>query len=84
MFYRKSKSLNGDKVVYIARVKKSGPVIARAETEEELDELLAERNGVTVNEVVEQEDEVVEVKPKKTKNGRKSSKILDSLRSGKS
>lgn len=81
MVYRKAKSLYGDKVMHIARIKKGGPVIARADSEEELDEMLAARDG---SKVEKKPKKKAAKKLSKSKDGQKSSKVFDSLRSRKS
>lgn len=70
MAYKKSKSLNGDTVKYIARVKKGGAVIARADSEKELDELLAARN-VPEEELEELGSVILDEKPKRKKKNKK-------------
>lgn len=54
MKYNKSKSLNGDKVVWIARTRKGSRVVARADSEEELGLLMS---GQSMKKVVMEDEE---------------------------
>jgi hypothetical protein len=62
MKFKKSRSLNGDNIVWVARTGKGGAVVARADSEEELDKVLAGFKKVELSEDKPTKDESASTK----------------------
>jgi hypothetical protein len=78
MRYRKSKTLRGEEIFWIARKPKGSTVIARAKTEEDLDRILLAKSGKKAEKEEPKKEESLTAK--KEKDGSKSTKDNYSLR----